>query len=254
MSKKYGFRRPFSKQHGKRAKALLKSVSEYLYHIYWSFPSQSSSKMSLFLTCQILGLFVNTLAADEKYRLLNRDNLTIPIQTQLSRKQKTFSEFFAALLKFRLNFKYFKKKYYPYRFCISQILDSENVIRKMSKTSSFREPYVKRHGKCAQKLLKSASQYLYHIYWSLPSQLSWKLSLSLTCQILGLLVKTLAAAEKYPVLTRDNLTIQIQTQLPQKQKTFKRFSAAFLKSGIDFSYFWKVMTLKDFLFRKFRPS
>ena len=80
------------------------------------------------MTCQILGLLVKTLAANEKYALLNRDNLTIPFQMQLSQKQKTFSEFFAAFLKFRLNFKYFETKYDPHRFCISEITDSENVV------------------------------------------------------------------------------------------------------------------------------
>ena len=69
-----------------------------------------SWKKSLFLTCQILGLLVNTLAADEKYPALNRDNLTIPIQMQLSQKPNTFPEFFAAFFKFLLNFKYFEKK------------------------------------------------------------------------------------------------------------------------------------------------
>ena len=39
---------------------------------------------------------VNTLTADEKHYLLNRDNLTQPIQMQLSKKQKTFSGFFFA--------------------------------------------------------------------------------------------------------------------------------------------------------------
>ena len=66
--------------------------------------------MSLFLTCQILGLLVNTLAADEKNPVLNKDNLMIPIQTQLSQKQKTFSEFIAPFLKCTINFKYFEKK------------------------------------------------------------------------------------------------------------------------------------------------
>ena len=80
------------------------------------------------MTCQILGLLVKTLAANEKYPLLKRDNLTIPFQMQLSQKQKTFSEFFAAFLKFRLNFKYFETKYDPHRFCISEITDSENVV------------------------------------------------------------------------------------------------------------------------------
>ena len=40
---------------------------------------------------KILRLFVNTLTADDKHYLLNRDNLTQPIQMQLSQKQKTFS-------------------------------------------------------------------------------------------------------------------------------------------------------------------
>ena len=158
MSKKSRFRGCFDKQYGKRAQALLKSASQHLYHIHRSLPRKLSWKKSLLLTCQILGLLVNTLAADEKYPVLNRDNLTIPIQMQLSQKQKTFSQLFAAFLKFRLNFKYFEKKYYPHRFFISEITDSKSVIRKMSKKSRFREPFDKQHGKRAQALLKSASQ------------------------------------------------------------------------------------------------
>ena len=55
--------------------------------------------MGLLLTHQIFWLLVNTLAADEKYPVLNRDNLMIPIQMQLSQKQKTFSQFLAPFLK-----------------------------------------------------------------------------------------------------------------------------------------------------------
>ena len=98
MSKKPRFREPFDKQHDKRAKARFKSASHRLYHIHRSLSSQLSWKKSLFLTCQILGLLVNTLAADEKYPVFNRDNLKIAIQLQLSRKQKTFSAFYTASL------------------------------------------------------------------------------------------------------------------------------------------------------------
>ena len=48
---------------------------------------------------------------------------------QLSEKQKTFSEFLAAILKSCLNFEYFEKKDDPQSFCISDITDSENVVR-----------------------------------------------------------------------------------------------------------------------------
>ena len=81
------------------------------------------------MTCQILGLLVNTLATDEKYPVPNRENLTIPIQMQLSQKQKTFSEFFAEFLKFRLNFEHFDRKDDPHSFAISEITDSANVVR-----------------------------------------------------------------------------------------------------------------------------
>ena len=76
-----------------------------------------------------MGLLVNALAVDEKYPVLNRDKLTITIQTKLSQKQKTFSEFFAAFLKSRLNFKHFEEKADPHRFCILKITESQNVVR-----------------------------------------------------------------------------------------------------------------------------
>ena len=41
-----------------------------------------------------LRLFVNTLCADDKHYLLNRENFTQRIQMQLSQKQKTFPVFF----------------------------------------------------------------------------------------------------------------------------------------------------------------
>ena len=129
MSKKSYLREAFDKQYGKRAQGLLKSTSQHLCPIHWSLSSQLSWKKFPLLTSQIFGPLFNTLPTGEKYPLLKRDNLTIPIQMQLSQKQKTFSEFFAAFLKSRLNFKYFLKKDDPPRFCIFEITDSENVVR-----------------------------------------------------------------------------------------------------------------------------
>ena len=121
MYRKSRFRGCFDKQCGNRAETLLKSVWQHLYHIHWLLARKLSSKNSLLLTCQILGLLLNTLAADEKYPVLNRDNLTIPIQMQLSEKEKTFSEFFSAFLKSTLNFKYFEKKVFLIDFLFSKL-------------------------------------------------------------------------------------------------------------------------------------
>ena len=121
MSKKSRFREPFEKQHDKRAQARFKSVSHGLFQIHRSLSSQLSYKRSLLLTCQILGNLVNTLGDDEKYPVPNRDNLTIPIQMQLSQKQKTISDFFAKCLKSRLNFKHFDQKVTPIDFPFSKL-------------------------------------------------------------------------------------------------------------------------------------
>ena len=54
----------------------------------------SLEKVSLGIE-KIQSLFVNTLTADDKHYLLNRDKFTQRIQMQLYQKQKTFSEFFS---------------------------------------------------------------------------------------------------------------------------------------------------------------
>ena len=153
MSKKSRFRLPFEKQHNKLVHPRLKCASQHLYHIDWSLPSQFSWKKSMFLTGQIVGLLVNTLLADEMYTVLNGDNLTIPIQMQLSQKHKTFCQFFTAFLKSSWNFEHFDKKDDAHRFCNFEITDSENVVRKMSKEPRFREPFDKQHGKRADCFL-----------------------------------------------------------------------------------------------------
>ena len=80
MPKKSCLRDHVGKLHRKRAQTLLKSASHQIYHIHSSLPNQLSWKKSLLLTCKIWGLLVNTLPGDEKYPVLNKDNLTIPIQ------------------------------------------------------------------------------------------------------------------------------------------------------------------------------
>ena len=77
------------------------------------------------MLCKILRLSVNTLTADDKYSLLNRDNIMQPTQIILSEKQDTFCQFFSAYLKCTLNFEHFQKKDNPRSRCISEITDSE---------------------------------------------------------------------------------------------------------------------------------
>ena len=124
-SKKSRFRGSFGKQHGKRAKTLLKFPWQHLYHIYCSMWRELTCKKSLFVICIIWRHLPNTLSSDGKYSLLNRDNLTQPIQMQVSRKEKTFSEFFSPFLKSTLNFEHFQRKDDSHSWGLSEITDAE---------------------------------------------------------------------------------------------------------------------------------
>ena len=124
----------------------------------------------------------------------------------------------------------------------------------MSKKAHFRESFHKKHAKRGQALLKSASQNLYDIHRSLPSQLSWKTFLLLTCQILGRLVNRFPTNEKYPVLKRDNLTMPIEMQFSRKQKTFSELLLHFRNLYEILNSLRKKMTLIDFVFPKLRTA
>ena len=81
------------------------------------------------MICKILRLFVNTLTDDDKYSLLNRDNLTLPIHMQLSQKQKTFSGIFFTFLKSILNFEHFQSKMNLIGDAFPNLRPPKNVVR-----------------------------------------------------------------------------------------------------------------------------
>ena len=101
------------------------------------------------------------MGADDKYSLLKRDYLTQPIRTQLSQKQKFFSDFFLVFSKSTFNFEYFQKKkmtviadFFP------KLRTPENVVRYMSKKSRLKGPFEGQHGKRVQTLLQCEEQVL----------------------------------------------------------------------------------------------
>ena len=65
------------------------------------------------------------MSAVDKYSLPNRDNLMQPIHMELSLKLKTFSEFFSAFSKSRLNFEYFQEKDDAHSLIISEATSCE---------------------------------------------------------------------------------------------------------------------------------
>ena len=59
---------------------------------------------------EISGVLVNTLTVDGKYPVQDYESLQFPIQTQLSEKEKTCSQFCIPFHESRSNFKRFQKE------------------------------------------------------------------------------------------------------------------------------------------------
>ena len=95
-------------------------------------------------------MFVNTLTADDKYSLLNRDNLRQPIWTQLSEKQKTFSQFFSHFPNLPYILNIFNKKTTLIVDLFPKLCTPKNVARYISKESRFKGPFDMQHGKRVQ--------------------------------------------------------------------------------------------------------
>ena len=90
MYKKFRFRTPFGSQRVNGSQILQKSAPENVLAIVSLFRDKLSSKTSLIVRSEILGLFFNTVTADDKYPCHNRKNIAQSIRMQLSNKPKTF--------------------------------------------------------------------------------------------------------------------------------------------------------------------
>ena len=144
---------------------------------------------SLLATSKILGLFINTFTVDEKYCLCNRENLQKPIQMQVSKKQETFSQFFAAIQKFLLNLQHFEKKITLIGYVFPNLQTRKFGVTKISRKPGLRTALESQQVKESQTLLKSTAQQFYHVFSLLSEDYSCEKSLLVISKILGLFLK-----------------------------------------------------------------
>ena len=76
------------------------------------------------------------------------------IQMHLSQKQKIFSELFSEFFESALNLEHFEKKMTVIAYLFLKLPTTKNVLRQMSKSSGFREPVERRHGKWNEALIQ----------------------------------------------------------------------------------------------------
>ena len=234
-SRKSRFKRPFDKQHGKRSQTLLKSEGQHLYHSFWSMGRNLSWKNSVLVIWKILGHFVNTLIADDKYSLLNRDNFNAINADELCKTQKTFSASFLQFWYLDKISKTLKQKMTLIGYVFWNLQTAKDVVRWMCKKYGFRRPFNKRHDKRSQTLSKTEGQHLYHHYSWLWRLLSWKKSVLVICKILGLFVNTMTAADKNAVLNLDNFNAI------KWDKRNKKLFLIFLLDFWNLDQIWKIL-------------
>ena len=124
---------------------------------------------------QPLGFFVTTFTAAGKYFLRNSKNLQQPIQMEIFKNLKTFSEHFPQLLKSTSYFKLFENNDDPMYFSSYRLWNAwlDKGLNSLVSTA----PFYDQHVKGSQKLLESPLEYLYRIILSLLGKLTWKTSL-----------------------------------------------------------------------------
>ena len=76
-------------------------------------------------------------------------------QMHICKKQKIFSQFFSAFFESALNFEHFQKKMTFIAYVFPKLPTTKNLLRQMSKSSRFREPVDRRHGKWAEAPIQS---------------------------------------------------------------------------------------------------
>ena len=92
MSKKSRFWTRFDSQHVKRSKTLVNSAWQDFYHSSLLLWANLTWKMFLLVISKILGQFLNTSTADDKYSVSSKENFPQPVQQQFSKKPIVFSE------------------------------------------------------------------------------------------------------------------------------------------------------------------
>ena len=103
-------------------------------------------------------MFRNTVTANNKYPFRDFENMSSPIQMQVSLNPKTFSDPFVPFLDSTSNFKHFEKKVYRHSYFISE---------KRRLKRRFRAPLDIQHVKGFHTLVKSSGEHLHHIFPSL---------------------------------------------------------------------------------------
>ena len=121
--------------------------------------------MSPLVLGEILGVFLNTLTADGKYRVQDCGNMQLPIQMQLTEKEKTFSEIFIPFLYLTQILNILKEMMMVIANVFSKLQTVKTFVKKLSQEDRFRTGFGSQHVKASQRLAKFPWQAFCHVFF-----------------------------------------------------------------------------------------
>ena len=131
--------------------------------------------------CWILGVFRNTLTANDKYPVRDCQNLSSPIQLQLSLNPKAFFILLFHLWNLNQILNILKKKMIVIATLFRELQTVKGLVRRLSEKHRFKAPFDSRHIKGSEALAKSAWEHFHHIFSSLLENLILKKSPLVIC-------------------------------------------------------------------------
>ena len=167
----------------------------------------------------------------------NSEYLQQSIQMQLSKKNKLFLNFLLNFWNLFQILNILKKNMTLIDYVFPNLQTAKDLLRAMSKNRRFRTHFDSQCVKGFQTYVKSAWQHFHHTFSSLRAKLTWKMSLIVISEIVGLFVKTLTADDEYSLRSSGILLQPIQMQLSKKQVNFFKFFTQFLRSTSIYEHF-----------------
>ena len=99
-----------------------------------------------------------------------------------------------------------------------KLLTPMDMITYIYRRTCFRAIFFSQRVNWSQTVQKSVQQLLHAIFWPLSDKFSWKMSLLLRSEILGLFVNTLTVYDRYSLYNREKFQQSIQMQLSKNPK------------------------------------
>ena len=126
-------------------------------------------------------MFRNILTANGKCPLRDCENLSSPIQMQLSLKPKIFSILLFHFWNLHQILNILKKKMIVIATLFRKLQTVKDLVRPLFKKHRFRNSFDNQHVKGSQSLVKSGSEHFHHIFSSLWETLILKISPLVIC-------------------------------------------------------------------------